>query len=129
MIDCLFFRGEHFYSVQLMEPEDCNKTLEEQAADHAALNPGTTKVELMDRTILWEGVANKGMNQLDEPFANFDVTMVARLIEAGFKDGYDGVKVKYIDGSPMALSQALGGRMRKADDEIAELKEKGASNE
>jgi len=124
MIDCLFFRGEHFYSVQLMEPEDCNKTLEEQAADHAALNPGTTKVELMDRTILWEGVANKGMNQLDRPWANFDVSMVKELISDCFQQGYEGVKVTYIDSSPAGLAHALGVRMRKADDEIEKLKEK-----
>lgn len=61
---------------------------------------------------------NKGMNQLDTPYANFDVSMVTRLIEAGFKDGYDGVKTKYIDGSPMALSQALGVRMRKVEDSL-----------
>lgn len=62
---------------------------------------------------------NKGMNQLDRPWANFDVSMVKELIAECFKEGYEGVKVSYIDNSPAGLSHALGVRMRKADDALA----------
>ena len=106
-----------------MDQRDCGKTAQAQAADHAELNPGTTKVRTLGGVVLWERPTNKGMNQLDTPYANFDVSMVTRLIEAGFKDGYDGVKTKYIDGSPMALSQALGIRQRTSDDENKKLKD------
>ena len=65
---------------------------------------------------------NKGMNQLDRPWANFDVSMVKELISDCFQQGYEGVKVSYIDSSPAGLAHALGVRMRKADDEIEKLK-------
>lgn len=62
---------------------------------------------------------NKGMNQLDKPWANFDVSMVKELIAECFQQGYCGEKIKYIDGSPAALCHALGVRMKKADMALA----------
>lgn len=53
MVPVVFIRDTHFYPVELMEPTECGKTLEQQAADHAELNPGTVRVEDMLGNILW----------------------------------------------------------------------------
>jgi len=49
----IFYRGDHFYPIEMMEPELCGKTLTEQAADHAELNPGTTCVRDVEGNVLW----------------------------------------------------------------------------
>lgn len=49
----IFFRDDMFYPIELMEPADCGKSLEQQAADNAELNPGTTRVEDVEGNILW----------------------------------------------------------------------------
>ena len=146
MIDCLFFRDDFFYPVQLMEPEDCGKTLEEQAADHAELNPGTKRVQTKKAPrILWElegswptdvmaRAKNKGMNNTDYPWNNLDVPMTASLMNHGYQDGHSGTKTKFIDGSGVALAQAWGLGMKalevdneRLEAEIAKLK--GAHDE
>lgn len=48
-----FLRKEGFYPVELMEPKDCGKSLAEQAAEHAALNPGTICVRDAAGQVLW----------------------------------------------------------------------------
>lgn len=45
----IFVREEGFYPIQFMG----NKPPEIEAADHAALNPGTLRIELLDGTVLW----------------------------------------------------------------------------
>ncbi len=49
----IFFRPGGFYPVKMMDPATCGKSLETQAADHAGLNPGTTRVEDIEGNILW----------------------------------------------------------------------------
>lgn len=48
-IIALFIRDEHFYPIQFMGDE----APEVEAAHHAALNPGTRRIEDMDGNILW----------------------------------------------------------------------------
>jgi hypothetical protein len=48
-----FHRAEGFYPVELMEPEVCGKSLVEQAAEHAALNPGTICIRDTCGQVLW----------------------------------------------------------------------------
>lgn len=45
----IFVRAEGFYPVQAVE----GVSLSQQAADHAALNPGTLRVEDLDGNTLW----------------------------------------------------------------------------
>jgi hypothetical protein len=50
----IFFREEGFYPVEF-----CGvKSAPEEAADHAALNPGTLRVEDLDGTVLWSKELN-----------------------------------------------------------------------
>lgn len=49
----LFIRATEFYPVVAMSPSECGKTVAEQAAHHAEINPGTVRVEDMDGTVLW----------------------------------------------------------------------------
>lgn len=49
----LFVRAEGFYPIELLDPARCGRTLAEQAADHAVLNPGTLRVEDITGNILW----------------------------------------------------------------------------
>lgn len=49
----IFFREELFYPVEFMAPAACGKSLRRQAAEHATLNPGTTRVEAVDGVVLW----------------------------------------------------------------------------
>lgn len=45
----IFFREEGFYPVQFMG----HKPAQQEAADHAALNPGTIRIERMNGERLW----------------------------------------------------------------------------
>lgn len=45
----IFFRSEGFYSVEAVD----GVPLCQQATDHAALNPGTLKIEDIEGNILW----------------------------------------------------------------------------
>ncbi len=49
----IFRRDGFFYPVEFLDPARCGKSLEAQAEEHAALNPGTLAVERMDGTVLW----------------------------------------------------------------------------
>lgn len=49
----IFIREEGFYPIQFMDPAVCGKTMAQQAADHAELNPGTMRVEDVEGNILW----------------------------------------------------------------------------
>lgn len=49
----VFFREYHFYPVEFLDVRACGKSFEEQAADHAELNPGTLRIEATDGTVLW----------------------------------------------------------------------------
>ena len=42
--------GEHFYPVEFMG----DKSPADEAADHAALNPGTLRVETLDGEVIWQ---------------------------------------------------------------------------
>jgi hypothetical protein len=53
----IFFRDGLFYPIDLLSPEECGKSLATQAAEHAELNPGTTKVESVDGAVLWSNPA------------------------------------------------------------------------
>lgn len=55
MIDriAIFFREGIFYPLELLDPRKCGKTLEQQAADNAACNPGTLRVEDINGKVLW----------------------------------------------------------------------------
>lgn len=53
MPTAIFFRGDHFYPVEFLAPAECGRSMEQQAADHAELNPGTTRVEDIDGNVLW----------------------------------------------------------------------------
>lgn len=52
----VFFRAEGFYPIALLDPAECGKTLGQQAADHAELNPGTLRVEDINGAILWRPI-------------------------------------------------------------------------
>ena len=58
---------------------------------------------------------NKGMNQLDRPWSNFDVSSVVELMTECYRQGYTGDKQSYVDGSPCALAQEWGINARKAE--------------
>lgn len=49
----IFHRDDHFYPIELLRPDECGKSLQDQACDHVKLNPGTTKVETIGGSILW----------------------------------------------------------------------------
>lgn len=49
----IFFRGDMFYPMELLDPSECGRTLEAQAAEHAELNPGTKRVEDVSGNVLW----------------------------------------------------------------------------
>lgn len=53
MVSVIFFRVGHFYPVELLDPSDCGKSLDEQAADSAKINLGTIRVETIDGRVLW----------------------------------------------------------------------------
>lgn len=48
-ITAIFFREGSFYPVQFMG----KKSAQAEAADHAALNPGTLRIETQTGEILW----------------------------------------------------------------------------
>lgn len=45
----LFIRDDHFYPIQLSG----TKPTAEEAAEHAALNPGTLRIENMAGDVIW----------------------------------------------------------------------------
>lgn len=49
----VFFRAEGFYPVEFQNPQSCGKTMEQQAADHGKLNPGTLRIEDIKGNVLW----------------------------------------------------------------------------
>lgn len=49
----IFVRAEGFYPIQFMAPATCGKTMEQQAADHAELNPGTLRIEDVNGNVIW----------------------------------------------------------------------------
>lgn len=49
----LFFRNEGFYPIDFLPPKKCGKSLEQQAEDHAKINPGTTRIETLSGKVLW----------------------------------------------------------------------------
>lgn len=51
--EVIFRREGFFYFIQFYAPETCGKTLEQQAADHAEINPGTLAVETVFGDVLW----------------------------------------------------------------------------
>ena len=53
MVPVIFIRADVFYSIELMEPSDCGKSLEQQAAENAEMNPGTQRVEDVHCNVLW----------------------------------------------------------------------------
>lgn len=53
MMIAIFFRDEGFYPVQFFG----TKSPSEEAADHAALNPGTRKIEDTAGNVLWQEIA------------------------------------------------------------------------
>jgi len=54
----IFMRGEGWYLVEFMDPAECGEPLHDQAAEYAALNPGTLRVEGMDGHVLLD-LANR----------------------------------------------------------------------
>lgn len=52
-IVAIFFREEGFYPIRFSGA----KPPREEAADHAALNPGTLRIEDRDGNILWQAEA------------------------------------------------------------------------
>lgn len=53
-ITAVFFRDEGFYPVQFMGV----KSPKDEAADHAALNPGTKRIEDTEGNVLWPETAH-----------------------------------------------------------------------
>ena len=50
----IFFRDdEYWYPIMFMQPSECGRTMEQQAADHAELNPGTQRIEDIEGNVLW----------------------------------------------------------------------------
>ena len=49
----VFFRKDTFYPILLLSPRECGKSLEEQAEEHAEINPGTERVETLQGKVLW----------------------------------------------------------------------------
>lgn len=49
----IFFRQGLFYPIDALDPEKCGRSLEQQASDNAALNPGTLRVEDEKGNVLW----------------------------------------------------------------------------
>ncbi len=49
----IYFREDMFYPVEFMPPAECGKTMGQQAAEHAELNPGTPRVEDVGCEVLW----------------------------------------------------------------------------
>lgn len=49
----IFIRAEGFYLIEFMDPAECGRTMEQQAADHAELNTGTLRVEDAHGNVLW----------------------------------------------------------------------------
>lgn len=49
----VFFREGGFYPITMLPPDQCGLTLEQQAAHHAELNPGTLRVEDTKGNVLW----------------------------------------------------------------------------
>lgn len=49
----LFFREEGFYPVELLDPEECGVSVQQQVRDHVALNPGTLRVETVFGNVLY----------------------------------------------------------------------------
>ncbi len=52
-LTAIFFRDGFFYPVQFQDPVTCGKSMEEQAARHAELNPGTLRIEDTAGNVLW----------------------------------------------------------------------------
>lgn len=50
----IFFREGGFYPIDVLDPKACGKSLREQAAEHAAVNPGTQRVEDINGNVLWD---------------------------------------------------------------------------
>ena len=49
----VFFRETGFYQIEFLPPAEFGRTMAQQAADHAELNPGTIKIQDMAGTVLW----------------------------------------------------------------------------
>lgn len=52
-VPAILFRQCVFYIIELMDPSTCGRTLEQQGADNAELNPGTLRVEDAQGNVLW----------------------------------------------------------------------------
>lgn len=50
----IFFREKGgWYPIEFMPPDECGWSMEQQAAEHAELNPGTLRIEDVYGTVLW----------------------------------------------------------------------------
>lgn len=50
----VMYRCSDFDPVEFLSPAVCGKAVEQQAADHAAANPGALRIEDMRRNIIWQ---------------------------------------------------------------------------
>lgn len=52
-LDVVFIRKDVFYPVRLLDPEDSGVSIDDQIVHHVDLNPGTLRIERIDRTVIW----------------------------------------------------------------------------
>ena len=50
----IWHREDTFYPVEMMPPDVCGKSVEDQVLEHVALNPGTVRVDDFEGNPIWK---------------------------------------------------------------------------